>query len=724
MSRFSDFVPSRHPLFPMVTACWLCIGLLGAADAEQIDIIGPAGSAGFGTLLRVLPNGNVVVVDPNGPASGTGAVYLYGPDGGAPISVITGVAANDHVGSGGIVVLANGNYLILSPAWHNGGAVNAGAVTWASATTGVSGLVSPANSLVGSSPADAVGGGQVLALSNGHYVVVSSRWDDGATADAGAVTWGNGASGISGAVSSANSLIGGHANAEAGGGGVYAVGTSNYVVATPLWDNAGEAHAGAVTWANGSTGRIGLISTANSLVGSTANDNVGAISVLSNGSFVVATPRWDNGNANDVGAVTWVNGATGLIGSVAVSNSLIGSTDNDSVGTVVSALTNGHYVVGSPDWENAGVAKVGAATWCSGQGTTAALVSPSNSLIGTSQNDRVGSAGAAALSNGNYVVQSPLWRNGGISAGAATWRSGAAAQSGVVAGTNSLVGTSAADAVGARILALSNGNYVLGTPTWDQGLTANVGAVTWASGSAASAGPLSVVNSLIGSQLDDAIGTQLIALAGGNYVSASATWDSGATADVGAATFASGSVPTGGVVSVTNSLIGSSASDGVGRSLLALGNGGYLISSPSWSNGAAFSSVGALTLGNAATPMTGVLSASGSMIGAQPGDQLGLPGVVLLASNKVAVLSALYDNGAIIDAGAVGLLNMDQALPVTVNPAQSVLGTLAGSGASMAQAQAIGFDATRNQLAVGRPASNIVTLLRVSDAIFADGFDG
>ena len=41
----------------------------------------------------------------------------------------------------------------------------------------------------------------MTALTNGNYVVSSLLWDNGAAADAGAVTWGNGTSGVSGAVS-------------------------------------------------------------------------------------------------------------------------------------------------------------------------------------------------------------------------------------------------------------------------------------------------------------------------------------------------------------------------------------------------------------------------------------------------------------------------------------------------------------------------------------------
>ncbi len=700
-----------------LVACILSAG----AIANQVDIIGPVGSAAFGSRVAVLPNGNIVVVDPDGPASGVGAVYLYPPGGGAPISTITGVAANDHVGSGGIVVLASGNYLILSPAWHNGAAVNAGAVTWASADGGISGLVSPANSLVGSNAADGVGAGPVLALANGHFVVASSRWDDGATADAGAVTWGNGTVGITGVVSSANSLIGGHANAEVGGGGVFVVGGSHYVISSPLWDNGGEAHAGAVTWVDGGSGSNGLVSAVNSLVGASANDNVGAVSVLSNGNYVVASPGWDDGSTRDAGAVTWASGSSGLIGTVSAANSLTGSTDNDGVGSVVSALTNGHYVVGSPDWENAGVAKVGAATWCSGIAVTAAAVSTANSLVGSSQNDRVGSAGARALTNGNYVVQSPLWRNGGIAAGAATWRSGAAPSSGVVAGTNSYVGTTAADAVGGQVHALSNGNYVLTSPSWDQGTIANVGAVTWGSGTAASAGPLSVVNSLVGSALNDAIGSVLIVLNNGNYVTASADWDNGANIDVGAVSFGNGGIATGSVVSPLNSLIGGNSLDRIGRALLALDSGGYLVSSPDWSLGA-LTAVGAVTRVSA-SGLSGTLTATGSLVGSQANDHLGQQGLIRLTASKVAVLSALYDTAGVVDAGAVTLIDTSAPLPVGINANESVVGSSAGGGAGMASALAIGFDASRDQLAVGRPTSNIVTLLRVVDLIHANGFE-
>ena len=131
--------------------------------------------------------------------------------------------------------------------------------------------------------------------------------------------------------------------------------TGNVVITSP-YDDAGGTDAGAVYLFNGATGA--LIST---LTGSHANDNVGGygfnrVTALSNGNYVVSSPAWDNGSVVDAGAVTWGNGTLGVSGVVSVSNSLVGSTANDLVGTGdVTALTNGSYVVSSPYWDNGSV---------------------------------------------------------------------------------------------------------------------------------------------------------------------------------------------------------------------------------------------------------------------------------------------------------------------------------------------------------------------------------
>jgi len=100
------------------------------AHAGQVDIVGPQGSTAFGEQVVVLPNGNIVVIDsgippvqdppsPWPPVNGAlGAIYLYDPNG-KLISQATGATPNDHVGSGGLVVLSNGNFVVISPQWSN-----------------------------------------------------------------------------------------------------------------------------------------------------------------------------------------------------------------------------------------------------------------------------------------------------------------------------------------------------------------------------------------------------------------------------------------------------------------------------------------------------------------------------------------------------------------------------------------------------------------------------
>src|SRR5207245_651756 len=135
--------------------------------------------------------------------------------------------------------LSNGNYVVGSPDWNR----NRGAVTWGNGSTGISGTVSAANSLTGTNPSDYVGGYGVTRLSNGNYVVNSASWNG----NRGAVTWGNGSTGISGTVSAANSLVGSNPCDPVGRSCVTPLSNGNYVVVSPSWNG----KRGAVTWVNG-----------------------------------------------------------------------------------------------------------------------------------------------------------------------------------------------------------------------------------------------------------------------------------------------------------------------------------------------------------------------------------------------------------------------------------------------------------------------------------------
>ena len=714
-----------------------------SVSAAQIDIPGPAGSVAFGTTVTVLPNGNIVVTDP---LAGPGAVHLYSP-GGALISTLTGTAASDQIGSGGIVQLTNGNFVVVSPVWRNGAALNAGAVTWVNGVTGLAGNVSTANSLVGGGQDDRVGtigtsgASGVVALNNGNYVVASSNWSSGATTGAGAVTWANGTIGRTGEVSPFNSLTGSTRNDFVGVDGVTALTNGHYVVRSSLWSNGATTGAGAVTWGNGNMGVAGEVSSANSLVGTAFNDLVGsaAIGVLNSGNYVVVSPSWSNGLVPDTGAVTWANGATGRVGVVAAGNSLIGSTESDRVGFPgVTELTNGNYVVRSSEWDSATGTNVGAVTWGSGSGGLAGVVGASNSLVGTVSEDRVGDTlfvnnrsrpGVTALGNGNYVVVSSLWDNGAtLNVGAVTWASGVTGSAGAVSSLNSLIGTTAGDKVGsAGARALANDNFVVLSPLWTNGASMGAGAATWALGNAQILGEVAATNSLIGTASNDGIGSHgLAALTNGNYVVLSPFWNNGSSTDVGAATWANGGASTPAIVGAANSLIGSSSNDFVGFTQVAiLANGNYVVSSPNWDN-AGLVDVGAVTLANGGTGRFGAVSSSNSLIGSTAGDAIGNDGIatvgtLALSDGNYAVVSEFWDNAALVDAGAVTLARGDVGVIGTIQSTNSVLGTAANGGDDLV----LGYDAPRGQLIVGRPDSNLVSLFTLGSAevIFANGFE-
>ena len=682
----------------------LLLSMLSPAPAHAatflIDIPGPPDSGTFGESVTVLPNGNFVVTDPYYPfylnySEAKGAVYLYSPDR-VLINRLAGDRIGNSVGGGGITVLANGDYVVNSPFWDSETTDGVGAVTWCSQLTGCNGTVSASNSLVGSSSGDLVGFGGVTALSNGNYVVSSPRWNNGSVLWAGAVTWGNGAGGTKGVVSTANSLVGSSANDQVGNknwnydGGVMTLTNGNYLVLNSVWDNGSVIDAGAITWGNGTGGTVGAVSAANSLVGSTTNDNIGddfwgRVIELTNGSYVVTSPVWDlDATHADAGAVTWGSGTSGVAGPISASNSLVGNCASPPLGpgASVTALTNGNYVVASPRWSPDGTNSAwGAATWGSGMTGVSGFISSSNSLVGSAAGDGVGSGnffqdgGVIALTNGNYVVTSHNWN----SQGAVTWGNGTSGITGPVSISNSLVGTPG------EVIALSNGNYAVSSPTWayESPGPFNVGAVTWGNGTSGTTGVISVSNSLVGVNTYDSVGDGgLVALTNGNYVAISTgTWS-----HVPSVTWVDGSHVTTGVISAANSLVGSDADDEVGNGMYgggvkALTNGNYVVISPYWDNGAV-TDVGAITWGDGANGTTGVVSAANSLVGSTMDDQLGGDwsdgGVTVLTNGSYVVSIPQWDNGSTVDAGAVTWGNGMGGTTGVVTASNSLVGSTTG----------------------------------------------
>jgi filamentous hemagglutinin family protein len=683
----------------------------------QYELIDPNAGGGllFGDTVVALSTGNIVVTKPedNFAAVDAGAVYLYNGLTAALISTITGSTASDMIGNSGASALTgNGNYVIRSPDWDNGAVVDAGAATWGSGTTGISGVVSAANSFVGSSMGDAVSSVVTTLLPSGNYVVNSPSWTNGVVTECGASTWGDGLTGQFGtggygAVSTANSIVGSTMFDQVGNAGQTTVLTNgNYVVGSSTWTNGVIAGAGAAALAIGTTGQFGAggygaISAANSLVGSTASDFIGSggIVALNNGNFAISSPLWNNGATVDAGAATWGDGTTGQFGTggygaVSAANSFVGTTASDMISSRgIVALTNGNYVVRSPVWNNGATVDAGAATW--GNGTNGQFgtggygaVSAANSIVGTTASDQVSERGVTALNNGNFVVGSDLWDNGAIvDAGAATWGNGTNGQLatgvyGAVAVANSFVGSAAGDRVsesgtafgtGNGIFAMSSGDYLVRSSFWANGATTEAGAITWGSGTTGQFatggyGAVAIGNSLVGSTTMDWVGDSFISELGtGNVVVVSRFWNNGVTADVGAITLVNGTngqFAAGGygAIGVGNSFVGNGATDKVGNGgIVALANGNFVVSSPEWSLGGP-TDLGAVTWGDGttgqfATGGYGAILPANSLVGSVASDLVGSDQVIELPGGDVVFASGSWDNGGVANAGAVTWMN-------------------------------------------------------------------
>ncbi len=716
----------RFVLAIVISSVFLFDNTFQTVSANRTEIIGPPGSFHFGYSLAVLANGNIVITDPffsSPEVHFAGAVYLYNGGTAELISTLTGSTWGDMVGSGGVVALSNGNFLVSSPYWNNGSLGRVGAVTWGSGENGVSGVVSADNSLVGADINFDISIYHLKLLSNGNYVINSPNWDNGAMLDVGAVTWGDGSRGMTGEISAANSLIGSNAGDMVGNGGIITLKNGNYVVSSKNWDNGTVIDAGAVTFGSRDTGIAGQISEANSLVGSTPGDQISSRGclALTNGNYLVISPAWDNGAVQDAGAVTWGNGETGITGVVTSANSIVGSAIGDQVGSAGvirlglsyheqdeyneigavdswatgsvgerakfdSAMTaNGNYVINSPFWDHGAVQDAGAVTWGNGDTGTTGIVSPANSVVGSSPLDQVGKHWVYTLTNGNYVISAPYWDNGSVvDAGAATWGNGFGGTVGEITASNSLVGSSDGDKVSSHFLAaLQNGNYVVSSPYWQLEEGTASGAATWGDGSKGVTGVITVENSLIGKKGQaDYIGSGgIYPLSNGNYVVSSPYWNSSDTASVGAVTWGNGNFGATGTVSADNSLVGSSENDRVGSGrITALTNGNYLVSSPTWDNEVAYDA-GAITWSDGSKISTGMVSSANSLVGSSPDDRVGehdpylTSKVVVLKNGNYLVGSPLWDNGEIVDAGAVTWANGISGLSGTISAENSLVGS-------------------------------------------------
>lgn len=814
MNALADWRVSLLPL--ILGAC-----LIPVAQAAQSVLVGPALNGSFGTAVTVLPNGHLVITDPgfDSPTiNDVGAVSLHQPDG-TLVSRAYGSTTGDFEASR-IVLLASGNFLVALPRWDHGGAANAGAVVFGSASTGIEGVIGSDNALVGQFAGDllgesittlrngnyvilcagcdqpsvanagAVGFGSgllgavgvisptnslfgsttgdlaplefvptILELASGNFIVRAQGWDRGTAVNAGAVTFVSGQTGLQGFISPTNSLVG-NQSGDRVGHTIRALPSGDYVVIAPFRDLGTIPDAGAVTLGSGTMGVVGEVSSSNSILGSRANDRIGngaGFASFANGDFGFSSPFWDHGDIIDAGAVTFISRSTGTQGSVSAENSLVGGSEGDRVGQRLTTLSNGNLVIGSPLWDRSGIVDAGAATFVSGTNRFTGLLSSANSLVGSSDGDQVATQ-VVALSNGNYVVSSPLW--GLTDEGAATFGSGTTGIRGSIVSTNSLVGSRPGDAVGSGVVPLTGGGYVVLSPGWDLDTSIDRGAATFGSESGIT-GTISAANSLVGGRPGDLMNATVTALNNGHYVVASPFWDLGNTENTGAVTFGNGQTGVVGTISAARALVGSSVNDQIGiGGIRALPNGNYVIDSPGWNFGN-LADVGAVTFGNGTSGSSGVISAANSLIGSSSGDRLSGE-LVTLTTSDYLVVSRSWDHNRAIDAGAVTLGSGATGVSGVISPSNSIVGSRPGDGVGTAigldnghflilsrtwadeagnrgavtlglsdgsvvgpltdthsvfgsiadNAANIAYDALRNQLAVGQPTRNRVILHR------------
>jgi hypothetical protein len=384
-----------------------------------------------------------------------------------------GASPADQIGSGGLVRLPNGSLLVLSP-WHDGpGEANNGAITRFDPGVARAGPIGPDNSLLGRS-LDRLGTERsVMVLPDGHILIVAPDANRNPAVQVGAVAFRRSDQPLTGWLDPTNALYGGVDLDRVGSGGVRVLADSGYLVLSPNVDLPGLVDAGAATIGSAGVGVSGLVSAANSRVGRAAGDRIGSggATALRNGGAVVLSPAWrsDSGVAA-AGAATWMRSAID-VGPVDAGNSLIGATTGDFNNATAAALANGHYVVETRAW-NGLPAHRGAVTW--GDGATGALgaISPTRSIVGPPAGFGGSSVftNVTALDDGNYVISAPWWTDtSGGRHGAAFWIDGGMRSFGPLEGFvgRATFGLRPGGRTGSLIFALAGGGHLVWTEQFD-----------------------------------------------------------------------------------------------------------------------------------------------------------------------------------------------------------------------------------------------------------------
>jgi filamentous hemagglutinin family protein len=664
------------------------LGVLELADPNS-----EANGAGdFGSSIVDIGNGRVLVTDPFDTAGGAnaGALYIYDKASGSLQSALTGSHSGDGIGGGGYQFQGT-SYVFKSGTWNG----NFGAWTWINTTTGASapgsGIISAANSLVGTAANDLVSA-SLSTPTSGRALLIAPRYGNGAGALA---TFTN--AGFAGTLDSGNALVGSSSTDNIGNYGSSYLTGNYYAIFSANWGG----NKGAITVIDTSQGLSGVVSATNSLVGSATGDFVGngtsSLRQFNNGKVMVFSSQWGGGK----GAFTVFDGVNLVKGTVDATTSLVGSTTSDgsnffiqncgASGTCTSYAFGSadYFLITNPYWN----ANSGSVTFLSKY--TAAASSPTgtlssaNSLIGAA-GDLVGLGGVSVMSGGSAIyVLSPSWSSG---AGALTFETlttlGAAP--GLVSASNSIVGTAAGDFSGASVRTdFTAGSLVLIAPTYASG----AGAMALLSPGAV--GTLSSSNALVGSSTLDHLGSGGLTITDDSYywILKSPQWN----ASRGAITIfepVSATLPVGTISSTTNSWVGSNTGDQVGADMTftQFSNHNAVVVNRRFGSGSpsATSGPGAITLINDPAMAYGTFSSANSLLGTLATDGAGITlrsyessgyesGYSPYTSSIVAYNPAWNDYR-----GFVTMFNASQTLvssPGLISGSNSLVGSI-GGGAS------------------------------------------
>jgi CHAT domain-containing protein len=370
-----------------------------------------------------------------------GTVILANGSTGAEVGRISGANANDSFGERPIerpiTVLSNGNYVFGNYGADIDGRVDAGTVILANGSTGAEiGRISGANA------GDQFGKGAITALPNGNYAFGNSGGIDnpsnvilangttgaeisrisGTVGDSefgmfitslpnGNYVFQGSYTGLGASVILANGTTGAEISRISGtdvalglfGFNITALLNGNYVITNPNATVGGNANAGTVILVNGTTG-----TEINRISGTNADDQFGrgVVTALPNGNYVFGNYLTDIGGIENAGTVILANGSTGEeINRISGANANDNFGRDGSIGNIpasIIASANGNYAFSNSNADIGGIMNAGTVILANGStGTEISRISGANA------NDYFGSGGITALSNGNYLIGSP-----------------------------------------------------------------------------------------------------------------------------------------------------------------------------------------------------------------------------------------------------------------------------------------------------------------------------